>query len=440
MKQESDLLPVANRFVSLFDEMKDGCPEWIKDIHENSILKFKDKGFPGKKDESYRFSHDEFSLIGEFDLEEPVELPFTRNQLLAEKNIDRSSFTVITVNGKYSESLNADVAFPEGMIVGNLCVKGVQEQKMISSFLNVQAGKSEDSLVDLNNAFFRDGLFLCFPSNVVIDKPVCVLNVNYSKKPTFSAQRNLIVLGSNSKVSLLYEDVSAFSEKMFSNNVTEIFIDRDSSLDFCEIQDLNDGSRSVHSIFTSQKDNSFLQTELNPVRGAWIRNNLKVDIDGEFAEAKLYGLSVIGEDQHFDQFTKVDHIKPNCSSDQHYKYMLEKNARGSFYGRIHVFRDAQKTNAYQKNNNILLTEKAVMNTRPQLIIDADDVKCSHGATIGQIDKEALFYMQQRGIGKDDAMMLMMNAFAGEVIDKFKNEKIKKYMTEMVTRKLGGAKE
>ncbi|MBK5202483.1 MAG: Fe-S cluster assembly protein SufD [Prolixibacteraceae bacterium] len=440
MKQESDLLPAANRFVSLFDEITDSCPEWIKNIHENSILRFKEKGFPGSKNESYKFSHDEFSLIGEFDYEETEEVPFTRSQLLSEKNIDRGALTVITINGRYSESLNSDAAFPEGMIVGNLCETGVQEQNMISSFLNVQAGKSEDALVDLNNAFFRDGLFLCFPSNVVIDKPVCILNVNYSKRPAFSAQRNLIVLGTGSKVSILYEDVSAFSEKMFSDNVTEIFIDSYSSLNFCEIQDLNDESRSVHSIFTNQKDNSFLQTEINPVRGAWIRNNLKVAIDGEFSEAKLYGLSVIGEDQHFDQYTKVDHIKANGSSDQHYKYMLEKNARGSFYGRIHVFRDAQKTNAYQKNNNILFTEKAVMNTRPQLIIDADDVKCSHGATIGQIDEEALFYMQQRGIGKDEAKMLMMNAFAGEVIDKFKNDKIKKYMTDMVTRKLGGAKE
>jgi len=440
MEQLSKLSSMANQFVSLFDEKTDDCPEWIKTIQKESILSFKEKGFPGSRNENYRFSHDQFSLIGEFDLEDTDEVPFTRNQLLAEKNIDRGALTVITINGRYSESLNSDAAFPEGMIVGNLCETGEQEQKMISSFFNAQAGKSEDSLVDLNNAFFRDGLFLCLPSNVVIDKPICILNVNYSVNPAFSAQRNLIVLGEGSKASVLYEDVSAFSENMFSDNVTEIFLDKSSSLDFCEIQDLNDKSRSVHSIFTHQKDNSFLQTELNPVRGAWIRNNLNVSIDGEFAEAKLYGLSVIGEDQYFDQYTKVDHLKSNCSSDQHYKYMLEKNGKGAFFGMIHVHRDAQKTNAYQKNNNILLTEKAVMNTRPQLIIDADDVKCSHGATIGQIDEEALFYMQQRGIGKDEARMLMMNAFAGEVIDKFKNEKMKKYMTDMVTRKLGGAKE
>ena len=440
MEQLSRLSPVDEHFVSLFDEKTDSSPEWIKDIHRDSILRFKEKGLPNAKNEYYRFSHDEFSLIGEFDLECTDEVPFTRNQLIAEKNIDRSALTIITINGRYSESLNADAAFPDGMIVGNLCESGVQEQKMISSFFNAQAGKSEDALVDLNNAFFRDGLFLCLPSNIIIDKPICILNVNYSAEPSFSAQRNLIVLGEGSKASVLYEDVSAFSEKMFSDNVTEIFLDKSSSLDFCEIQDLNDESRSVHSVFTHQKDNSLLQTELNPVRGAWIRNNLNVAIDGEFAEAKLYGLSVIGEDQYFDQYTKVDHLKSNCSSDQHYKYMLEKNGRGAFFGMIHVHRDAQKTNAYQKNNNILLTEKAVMNTRPQLIIDADDVKCSHGATIGQMDDEALFYMQQRGIGKDDARMLMMNAFAGEVIDKFKNEKMKKYMTDMVSRKLGGERE
>jgi Fe-S cluster assembly protein SufD len=173
------------------------------------------------------------------------------------------------------------------------------------------------------------------------------------------------------------------------------------------------------------------------LHGGFIRNNLKIKINGENSEANMFGMAFLDREQHIDNATQVLHAKPNCQSNQIYKYVLDDKSTGAFSGRIHVARDAQKTNAFQRNNNLLLTDTALMQTKPQLIIDADDVKCSHGATVGQIDEEALFYLRARGIDEDKARMMMMNAFAHEVVQKIKVKALRERIDELIEKRLNG---
>jgi len=168
-----------------------------------------------------------------------------------------------------------------------------------------------------------------------------------------------------------------------------------------------------------------------------IRNNLKVTFNGDHSEANIYGVSFTDQKQHVDNFTMIEHAMPNCLSNQIYKNILDNESTGAFSGRIHVARDAQQTNAFQRNNNVLLSDKARMQTKPQLIIDADDVKCSHGATVGQIDEDALFFLRARGIGEKEARMMLMNAFAHEVIQKITIESLREQMDKLIEKRLSG---
>jgi Fe-S cluster assembly protein SufD len=222
-----------------------------------------------------------------------------------------------------------------------------------------------------------------------------------------------------------------------SNSVTEIFVAENANLEYFTVQNQHNKSTSINSVFIQQENNSNATTHTVSLHGGLIRNNLKFVINGENAEANMFGMAFLDREQHIDNFTQVIHAKPHCQSNQVYKYVLDDKSTGAFSGKIHVARDAQKTNAFQRNNNILLTDQATMQTKPQLVIDADDVKCSHGATVGQIDEEALFYLRARGIDEDKARMMMMNAFAHEVIQEIKIDALRERIDELIEKRLKG---
>ena len=203
------------------------------------------------------------------------------------------------------------------------------------------------------------------------------------------------------------------------------------------LQNQHNKTTSINSVYIQQERDSKVTTLTASLHGGFIRNNLKFILNGENAEANLFGMSFLDRKQHVDNFTQVIHAKPHCVSNQLYKNVLDDESSGAFSGRIHVVRDAQKTNAFQRNNNLLLTDTALMQTKPQLIIDADDVKCSHGATVGQIDEDALFYLRARGINENKARLMMMNAFAHEVIQKIKVEPLRDRIDDLVDKRLRG---
>jgi Fe-S cluster assembly protein SufD len=291
--------------------------------------------------------------------------------------------------------------------------------------------------VALNTAFAKDGYFMYVPKNTVIEKPIQLINFLQANQDAFVTQRNFIYVEEGADVKIISCDHTLNLNKYLNNSVTEVFVGANANFEYYTLQNQHNNTTSLNSVFIHQERDSKATTLYSSLHGGLIRNNLKFILDGENAEANLFGMAFIDRKQHVDNFTQVIHAKPHCLSNQVYKNVLDDDSTGAFSGRIHVVRDAQKTNAFQRNNNLLLTDKATMQTKPQLIIDADDVKCSHGATVGQIDEEALFYLRTRGIEENKARLMMMNAFAHEVVQRISVEPLRDRIDELVDKRLKG---
>jgi len=274
-------------------------------------------------------------------------------------------------------------------------------------------------------------------TGAVIEKPVQIINLLSSDDNLMATQRNLIVAEAGSQVKVLVCDHTLTSSSFLYNSVSEVFVGEDAFVDVYTIQNHHNQSTTINSSFYRLQRNSNLVTGTVSLHGGLIRNNLKVTFNGDHSEANVNGISFTDKKQHVDNFTMIEHAMPNCLSNQIYKNILDDESTGAFAGRIHVARDAQQTNAFQRNNNVLLSDKARMQTKPQLIIDADDVKCSHGATVGQINEEALFFLRARGIGEKEARMMLMNAFAREVVQKISIEPLRDRIDELIEKRLKG---
>jgi Fe-S cluster assembly protein SufD len=249
--------------------------------------------------------------------------------------------------------------------------------------------------------------------------------------------RNLVILGKNSQLTLVQCDDSTNHQASFNNSVTEVAISRDAVLDHYKLQNLNDDSTLLNSTYFHQEQGSRLSTHAMSLNGGLIRNYTHVRLDGPNAEANIQGLYLMDKKQHIDNQVYVHHASPDCRSNELFKGILDDEATAVFNGHVLVDRDAQQTNAFQNNRNILLTDKAQVNTKPFLEIYADDVKCSHGATVGQLDAEALFYIRSRGICEASARLLMMYAFAAEVVNEIRIDALRERIDDMVKKRLRG---
>ena len=294
-----------------------------------------------------------------------------------------------------------------------------------------------DPLVSLNGAFAQDGVFLYVPSDVRIEAPVQIINLLQSAKPLMAYQRNLIVVESGAKLSILVCDHTLSDTSILMNNVTEMSVGENAHVDLIQIQSQKEKTSQFNSLCTDQKEYSDSRTIVLSLYGNLIRNNLFTRLGGIGANADLFGCYILGGRQCVDNFTYIDHAMPSCTSNELFKGVMDGRSVGNFIGCIQVRPDAQKTEAYQANNNLLLTNQARINTKPRLIIDADDVKCSHGATVGQIDEEAMFYLRSRGIGIEEARMMMMAGFAHDIIRRIDMEPLRNKVAMMVENRLRG---
>jgi Fe-S cluster assembly protein SufD len=324
-----------------------------------------------------------------------------------------------------------------GVIVGSLASAFQQYPDLIAKHYGKYADPGKDLFQAMNTAFAQDGLFICIPDNVKLEKPVQMISIVNNQENLLLQNRNLIILGKNSHLTLVMCDDSTNHQASFNNSVTEVFMHEHASLDHYKLQNLNNSSTLLNSTSFHQEAGSRLNTYALTLNGGLIRNYSQVKLNGRGAEANIYGLYLMDRKQHVDNRVFVEHAVPDCNSTQLFKGILDDEASGVFNGHILVQRDAQRTNAYQQNRNILLTDKATVNTRPFLEIYADDVKCSHGATVGQLDAEALFYIRSRGICMASARLLLMYAFAAEVIGKMTLEPLKNRIDEMVKQRLRG---
>jgi Fe-S cluster assembly protein SufD len=326
----------------------------------------------------------------------------------------------------------------EGIILKSLAAAAADRNGAFERHFNAMASGYPGSITAWNTTFFQDGLFLHVTQSSPVRKRIHLLHLNTSVEDTrICYPRNLIVVDANCSASVFESHHSIGNHALCVNAITEIHVGQNAKVDFGRLQNSSDQTTQIdHTLVVQEKDSVFSSFAF-ALNGGLIRNNLNIRLDGTGCETNMHGLSVLSGSQHADHHTFIDHARPHCLSNELYKTVLDGESHGVFSGRIMVRQDAQKTNAFQSSKNILLSQNARMDAKPQLEIFADDVKCSHGATTGRLNDEAMFYLQARGIGKERARALLVQAFAGEVIDAVQDDAVREKLLALLASKLDG---
>ncbi|MEO2050514.1 MAG: Fe-S cluster assembly protein SufD [Allomuricauda sp.] len=408
----------------------------VHEVRSAAIKNFEEKGFPSKKEEAWKYTSlnslqkIDFSIFPK--QETALEYKDIKKYFLHE--ID--TYKIVFVDGVYSSYLSETTHDGVDVCLMSSAFSKPMFQPVIDVYFNKVASKDE-SLTTLNTAFSREGAYIYIPKNKMPKKPIQILHLATGNEAALMLQpRNLIVAEDNAEVQIIERHQSLTENEVFTNSVTEIFAGKDAIVDYYKVQNDALTASLVDNTYISQKDHSVVRVHTFSFGGKLIRNNLNFYQNGERIDSTLKGVTILGDKQHVDHHTLVNHAQPNCESHQDYKGIFGDSSTGVFNGKIIVDKIAQKTDAFQQNNNILLSDKATINSKPQLEIFADDVKCSHGCTIGQLDDEALFYLRSRGIPKKEATALLMYAFANNVLQSVRIPELKARINKIIANKLG----
>ncbi len=343
----------------------------------------------------------------------------------------------IFLNGWYVHNNQPLTIFKNGIIVGSLMEAQRQFPEKVLPYLNDKPTPKEDDYSALNRQRYNDGLFIYVPDNVTAEKPIQLISLTDSAEELIINNRNLIVMGKNAELSFVQCDDSIEFKKCFINNVTKIYLAEDSRFSYYKMENKNPESLLFNEVDVLQKGHSQFYSNAMTFNTGYLRNRINVFLTEPFATANLYGLYLVDRNQHVDNQIFVDHQVPDCESHQLYKGIIDDAARADFLGHVVVQPDAQRTVAGQTNRNITLTDDAHVTSRPFLEIYADDVKCNHGTTVGQLDDDAMFYLRTRGICERNARMLLMFAFANEIANYIKIDSLRERYIEMIRKRLNG---
>ena len=433
MSQEQEYIDIFEQNLTL---IKEPCAELLNEAREKAAIRFKATGFPGTKEENWlhsnvakRFATDYGMNLGR------VEVNADRRTLFTCDVPNLNTHQAFIVNDTFHDG-ESGKKFPDGVILASLNWIAEESPSLLEPYYNTLAEQG-DSIAQFNTMFAQDGVVLYIPKNTVVEETVQIVTLLQANVEMLSNRRLLVILEENSQASLLICDHSAMEKQTLSTQVTEIFIGRGAQLDLYELEETAYSNTRLSHLFVRQEaDSRFGHSNITLTNG-FTRNYIGVSLEGKGAEADINGLVIGDKNQHTDNRTIVDHKTGNCNSNELYKYILDEQSTGVFAGKMLIRPDAQQTVSQQTNRNLCLTSDAHMYAQPQLEIYADDVKCSHGSTVGQLDDNALFYMQQRGIPADEARHLLMYAFAGEVIENIKIEALRDRLHMLVEKRLRG---
>ena len=408
----------------------------LHDVRSAAIKNFEDKGFPSKKEEAWKYTSLNAILKNDFSVfpkkENAIEFAEVKKYFLH----DVDTYKVVFVDGLFSSFLSSTTHDGLDVCLMSSALNKPKYKMVIDEYFNNIASKDE-SLTTLNTAFAKEGAYINVPKSKVVEKPIEIIYFSTGNEAALMVQpRNLVIVGENAHVQIIERHQSLNGNPVLTNSVTEIFAQKRAIVDYYKIQNDVQTANLIDNTYIAQKQESRVAVHTFSFGGNITRNNLNFYHQGERIDSTLKGITIIGDKQHVDHYTLVEHATPNCESHQNYKTILSDSSNGVFNGKIFVEKEAQKTNAFQQNNNILLSDKATINAKPQLEIFADDVKCSHGCTIGQLDESALFYMQSRGIPKKEAKALLMYAFSNNVLNSVKIPEMKQRITKIIANKLG----
>jgi len=433
---------VTERYLKLYKEniekISGMSSPYINSFRKAAFEKFGKLGIPTKKNEAYKYTN--LNIFFDHDYKSyfmPVGSDFVKAEEFRCDITDLDAHGIVLLNGFYPTINEKLRQLPSGIWIGSLNEAALKFPELIEKHYGKYAKSETDGLIDLNTAMASDGVFVYVPEGVALTKPVQVVNLVQSDEDMFNQHRSLIIVEKNAEFSIIICDHTLSPQKFLTNAVTEVFVGENAHFDLIRVQNEHNAACKITNTFIHQEKNSVASSNNMTLHGGLIRNSTYHYLGGEGAESYSYGLFLADKWQHIDNFVNVDHAFPHCTSNQLFKGVLDDMSTGAFNGRILVRPNAQGTLAYQRNNNILLTDDAKMDTKPQLEIFADDVKCSHGATIGQIDGDALFYLQSRGIDKREARLMLMFGFAHEVIQNIKVEALRERMDNLVMQRLKG---
>jgi Fe-S cluster assembly protein SufD len=412
--------------------------ELINEFREAGIDEFRSLGIPHKKIENYKYTDLTKYFQQDYHYQSSAEKISFRVQDVFRCGVpDIDTNVIILLNGFYYEQFNNTVKLPEGLIVDSFQKASHKYPDLFKKHYGRYARIQGNHLTAMNTAFVQDGVFIYLKKNSVVDKPLQVINLLMSDNDIMVQQRNLFIMEENAQMDLVICDHTLSGNEYLSNQVTELYSGRNSHLNLSRMQHEHNKAIELTNLWIHQEEDSTVDTNTITLHGGLVRNNVEVKLNGENCLNNTNGLFLTDNTQHVDNFVNIEHAAPHCQSNQLFKGILDDYSTGAFSGKILVKKDAQKTGAYQRNNNIILSDYAKMNAKPQLEIYADDVKCSHGATVGQINEDAMFYMQSRGIPEKEARLLLMFAFAHEVIEQIPVQPLKERMDHLVRRRLNG---
>lgn len=433
---------ISGRFSELYKEnigkIKSISTSYINSFREGAIAKYNSLGIPTRKEEAYRYTN--LDLFFKHDYSNyfiPVPSDFAKAEQFKCDINDLEADGLVLLNGFYPTLNDKLRQLPSGIWIGSLNEAAKKFKDLIERHYGKYADSKTDGLIHLNTAMASDGVFVYVPKGVTPDKPIQVVNLVESEVDLFNQHRNLIIVEENAEITLIVCDYTLSPQKFLTNAVTEVYVGENAHFDIIRVQNEHNNACKITNTFIHQEKNSSASSNNITLHGGLIRNSTYHYLAGEGANSTSYGLYLADKWQHIDNFVNVEHLAPNCSSNQLFKGVMDDMSTGAFNGRIFVAKDAQGTSAYQKNNNILLTDDAKMDTKPQLEIYANDVKCSHGATVGQLDENAMFYLQSRGIDKREARLMLMFGFAHEVIENIKIAPLRERLDNLVMQRLRG---
>ena len=406
----------------------------LKELRNEAFETFQRLGLPQNKAEEYKDTPIARTLLKNFNFRSPEIRGHVDPKAFYIPSLDAN--ILVFINGIFSKEHSTLISPETEMSITSLREAVVDNNPVALKHIGKYADFRSDALVAWNTAAWNDGLFLQIKNNQVVEKPVILHHIqDASATESISVNRNLIIAGSNSKITIIEKFDSVGQGNHFSNSVTEVVVSENAEVNSYSIQNDSGNCYQYNLVQYYQLNHSRVNTFTFTLNGKLVRNNLQLSLDGEGIESHMFGLYLLNHDTLADNHTVVDHKKANSFSNELYKGIMDGNSKGVFNGKIYVRPNAQKTNAFQANRNILLTDKATVNTKPQLEIWADDVKCSHGCTTGQLDEEAMFYLQTRGISKETARAMVLYAFAGEILDNVKHTELKTYLDQLVSERL-----
>lgn len=430
------------QYIELYEQCRQmivqHAPRVMNDLRDAAFEDFKRLGFPTKKVERYKYT-DVPALFGpDYGLNlNRLEIPVDPYEAFRCDVPNLSTSLYFVVNDSFYTKAMPKKELPEGVIVGSLKKFAEERPELVAQYYGKLAKSSEDGITALNTMLAQDGLVVYVPKGAVVDKAVQVINILRSDVDLMVNRRVLIIVEPRAEIKLLFCDHAADDKRFLTTQVIEAYVADDAKLDLYCLEETHAKNVRVSNVFISQQANSRVNHNVITLHNGVTRNRTDLVFEGEDSECNLSGCVIADKQQHVDNNTLIDHKVGRCQSNELYKYVLDEDAVGAFAGKVLVRHGAQKTTSQETNQNLCATKTARMFTQPMLEIYADDVKCAHGSTVGQLNDAALFYMQQRGISRKEAKLLLQFAFINEVIDKMQLEPLRDRLHYLVEKRFRG---